>query len=264
MEHQTMTSLGASIIGSERSSGQGVIAHELAHQWWGDFVTMKSWRDIWLNEGFASYAEVLFFERYLNLDAGQLMSESYDDGKLDGQLGGTVTAENLDNPFDDRGAIYDKGAWVLHMLRHILGDERFFAALKEYARRFAFGNAATADFQHVCEQFYGGSLEWFFQQWIYAPGRPVYKISTEISPPDAQGNYAVKLTIKQKQSHTIPGRQERVYIMPLDVTVHYADGSSEIRAVWNDSRRQSFTFTASKRPVDIGVDEGRWVLKKLK
>ncbi len=265
MEHQTMTSLGSNIIGSATNSGRGVIVHELGHQWWGDLVTMAEWHDIWLNEGFATFSEVLFYERALGLAPGEVMSQSYDDGQSAGALGGTVHAENLNNPFDDRGAIYTKGAWVLHMLRHVLGDDKFFPALQEYARRFAFSNASTKDFQTVCEEFYNGSLEWFFSQWIYAPARPVYKISSSISPTGNQ--YTVRLTIKQAQSHTIPGRDsssERVYIMPLDVTIHYADGSSETRIVMNNARKQKFPFTLDKQPARVAVDENHWVLKKVK
>jgi aminopeptidase N len=176
MEHQTLTSLGANIIGSVTNSGQSVIAHELAHQWWGDLVTMRTWDDIWLNEGFATYSEVLFFERAAGIAAGDLMRNSYDDGKTFGRMGGTITAENLSDPFDDTGAIYTKGAWVLHMLRHLLGDGQFFDALKDYAGRHAFGNASTGDFQAVCEAHYGDKLDWFFQQWMYATGRPFYKV----------------------------------------------------------------------------------------
>ncbi|MEK6323945.1 MAG: M1 family aminopeptidase [Acidobacteriota bacterium] len=264
MEHQTITSISSSLVGSVTSSHQATIVHELAHHWWGDLVTMKTWDDIWLNEGFATYSEVLFFERFLNIDPGELMSRSYDDGVVDGALRGTVTAENLDKPFDDQGAIYKKGGWVLHMLRHVLGDQKFFDALKQYRVRYAFSNASTRDFQQMCEGIYGASLDWFFKQWIYAPARPVYKVSSDISSADQSGNYTVTLVIKQKQSHEIPGREEPVYIMPLDVTIHYADGASEVRVVWNDARKQKFTLTASKPPVTIGVDEGHWVLRKLK
>jgi aminopeptidase N len=264
MEHQTLTSLGSSVIGSPTNSAQSIIAHELSHQWWGDLVTLRTWDDIWLNEGFATYSEVLFAERFAHLDAGELMSRSYDDGEVFGQLGGTVTAENLDDPFDDTGAVYRKGAWTLHMLRHLMGDETFFATLKDYRQRFSFGSASTKDFQQVCEEHYGDTLDWFFEQWIYAPGRPVYKVSSVISPADAAGNYTVSLVIKQKQSHAIPNRAESVYIMPLDVTIHYADGTSETRVVLNDKRKQSFVFNVSKQPASVGLDEGHWVLKKVK
>jgi aminopeptidase N len=264
MEHQTLTSLGAVVVGSQTSNGQSIIAHELAHQWWGDHVTLRTWNDIWLNEGFATYSEALFAERFAHLDVGEVMSRSYDDGQVFGLLGGTVTAERLDNPFDDTGAVYRKGAWALHMLRHLMGDETFFATLKDYRQRFAFGNASTADFQQVCEEHYGDKLDWFFQQWIYAPGRPVYKVTSEISPADATDHYTVTLTIKQKQTHAIPNRADGVYIMPLDVAIHYADGASETRVIRNDRRKQTFTFAVSKQPARVGLDEDHWVLKKVK
>ena len=264
MEHQTITSISFSLVASVTNSNQATIVHELAHQWWGDLVTMKSWDDIWLNEGFATYSEVLFFERFAGIAPGELLSTSYDDGVVDGALGGTVTAENLDNPFDDRGAIYRKGGWVLHMLRHVLGDQKFFDALKQYRTRYAFSNASTADFQQVCESFYGASLDWFFKEWIYARGRPMYKVSPDISSADATGNYTVKVVIKQKQSEEIPGRENGNYIMPLDLMIHYSDGTTETRVVFNDSRKQRFTFTVPKQPVDVGLDESNWILKKVK
>ena len=264
MEHQTMTSMGASVVGSVSNGGQSIIAHELSHHWWGDLVTMRTWNDIWLNEGFATYSEVLFFERFSNLKPGELMARSYDDGEVNGRLGGTVNAENLDNPFDDRGAIYTKGGWALHMLRHVLGDAEFFNALKEYRERFAYGNASTKDFQLVCESHYGASLDWFFQQWIYAKGRPIYKVSSSISKADSSGQYTISLTIKQKQSQEVPGRAESVYVMPLDVMIHYADGSRETRVIRNDARKQKFSLTVSKQPEEILIDEDNWVLKKLK
>ena len=264
MEHQTITSISSSLVASVTSNQQATIVHELSHHWWGDLVTMRTWDDIWLNEGFATYSEVLFFERFAGLAPGELLSKSYDDGIVDGALGGTVTAENLDAPFDDNGAIYRKGGWVLHMLRHVLGDQKFFDALKQYRTRHAFSNASTGDFQQVCEGFYGASLDWFFKQWIYAPGRPVYKVSSDISSADATGDYTVTIVVKQKQSQGIPGRENGNYIMPLDLTIHYADGATETRVVFNDSRKQRFTLTASKRPVDVGFDEAHWILKKLK
>jgi aminopeptidase N len=264
MEHQTITSISSSLVASVNSSNQATIVHELAHHWWGDLVTMRTWDDIWLNEGFATYSEVLFFERFAGLAPGELLSKSYDDGVVDGALGGTVTAENLDKPFDDQGAIYRKGGWVLHMLRHVLGDQKFFAALKQYGTRYAFSNASTADFQQVCEGFHGASLDWFFKQWIYAPGRPVYKVSSDISPADANGNYAVTLVVKQKQSHEIPGRENGNYIMPIDITVHYADGTNETRVVFNETRKQRFTITVPKQPVSVGFDEAHWILRKVK
>ncbi len=264
MEHQTITSISSSGVASTTNNQQATIVHELAHHWWGDLVTMRTWNDIWLNEGFATYCEVLFFERFAGIDPGELLSKSYDDGLVDGALRGTVTAENPDAPYDDNGAIYRKGGWVLHMLRHVLGDQKFFGALKEYRARYAFSNASTEDFQQVCEGFYGASLDWFFKQWIYAPGRPIYKVSSDISAAGSTGQYTVTAVVKQKQSQQIPGRENGNYIMPLDFTFHYADGTRETIVAFNDTTKQRFTFTVPKRPVDVVLDEFHWILKKAK
>jgi aminopeptidase N len=145
-----------------------------------------------------------------------------------------------------------------------MGSHKFFDALKQYAIRYGFSNASTRDFQEVCEEFYGSSLDWFFKQWIYTPGRPIYKVSTDISSPGTNGDYNITMVVKQKQTQEIPGRGNATYVMPLDVTIHYVDGSSETRVVINDRQKQAFTFTVPKRPIGVGLDESHWVLKKVK
>jgi aminopeptidase N len=265
MEHQTMTSMGESVVRSGCSSptsGQSIIVHELAHQWWGDLVTMRTWNDIWLNEGFATYSEVLFKEKYSGMTPGEAI-QRYAAGE------GTVYAENAADPFDDQLAIYNKGGWVLHMLRRVMGDEAFFKALKEYGRRFAYSNAGTKDFQKVCSEIYGQPLDWFFDQWIYAPSRPIYSLTTTVSA-NFGGTYSIRLRLEQKQTHLIPNRkqsEQQVYIMPIDFTIHYADGTSEVKTVRNDRRQQDFTFTGGKRPrieTPVVMDEGNWLLKEIR
>jgi aminopeptidase N len=262
MEHQTMTSMGSSIVGTPGSTGRFVIAHELAHHWWGNLVTMKNWGDIWLNEGFATYSEALYYEGATGSPASEYMLDM-DDGQVNGRLGGTVFAEDEDDPFDDRNAIYDKGGWVLHMLRHVLGDEKFFAALRLYGQRHGFGNASTLDFQQVCEELFGGPLDWFFRQWVYSRGRPVYKASMKTEGPDLFNNYTVTLTIKQKQSHNVADREKSFYIMPIDVTI-YGEGVKKKVVVFNDARKQSFTINVPFSPRRAAIDEDNWILKKVK
>jgi aminopeptidase N len=134
----------------------------------------------------------------------------------------------------------------------------------DYRARHEFGNGSTGELRESFERQYGQPLDWFFQQWVYAPGRPLYKLSSELSGPDGSGSYTVKVTLKQKQSIVIPGRAEAVFIMPLDLTIHFDDGTTETRVVLNDARRQKVSFTVSKRPTSVGVDEAHWVLKKVK
>ncbi len=259
MEHQTMTSIGSSALTSVNT-----IVHEAAHQWWGNMVTLRTWHDIWLNEGFATYSEILFRERMFGADPGQLLRER-DDGRASGWLRGTVYAENATDPFDDIPAIYTKGAWVVHMLRYLLGDERFFAALREYGRRFAYANASTDDLQNVFSEFYGESLRWFFEQWVYAPMRPIYAFAWSVEP--EEGGYRLRLRLRQQQEHPIP-RQDAtlppVYIMPVEFTLRYADGTSEVKRVWNRAREEEFTFLLKRPPVRVVFDERGWILKEVR
>jgi len=259
MEHQTMTSIGSSAL-----THVDTIVHEAAHQWWGNMVTLRTWHDIWLNEGFATYSEILFRERAYGADPGQLLRQR-DDGLASGRLRGTVYAEEATDPFDDIPAIYTKGAWVLHMLRYLLGEERFFAALREYGRRFAYANASTEDFMRVCSEFYGDSLQWFFEQWVYAPMRPIYAFAWSVQPEGA--GYRLRLRVQQQQTHLIARRDPAlppIYIMPVEFTLRYADGTSEVRRLWNRARDETFDLLLPRPPVSVTFDERGWILKEMR
>jgi aminopeptidase N len=259
MEHQTMTSIGSSVL-----TNADIIVHEAAHQWWGNMVTLRTWHDIWLNEGFATYGEILFRERTSGADPGQLLRQR-DDGLASGRLRGTVYAEDATDPFDDIPAIYTKGAWVLHMLRYLLGDERFFAALREYGRRFAYANASTDDLERVFSEFFGEPLHWFFEQWVYAPMRPIYAFTWSVQPEGA--GFRLRLRLQQQQTHLIPRRDPThppVYIMPVEFTLRYADGTTEVKRVWNRAREEAFDIWLPRPPVDVVFDERGWILKEMR
>jgi len=258
MEHQTLTSMGDRFVGGSENYDE-IYVHELAHQWWGDDVTCGTWNDVWLNEGFATYFEALWIARQEGLDMGRVMAY-YDDGRYDGYLGGAVYLKDGNSAFTDTGAIYDKGAWVLHMLRYVVGDDAFWEALRLYRAAHAYGNATTEDLRAAFETASGRDLSWFFDQWVYTPRRPVYRVSWSA----AAGGIAV--TVEQRQKHGIARRTtlRDVYVMPLEITLHYADGSSEIREVWNDQRLQTFQVAASKTVASVGLDEANHVLKVLR
>ena len=169
MEHQTMTSmLGAGSFGFS----EPVIVHEAGHQWWGDMITCESWHDIWLNEGWASYSEALYYwdiegwESYISYMYGMAYYG-----------GGTVYCDDTTSVgriFS--GALsYDKGAWVVHMLRGVLGDSLFFEGIDAYYNSEHQHKAATtAKFQEVWETATGVDLDWFFEEWIYGEYFPRY------------------------------------------------------------------------------------------
>ena len=198
MEHPTLTSIGSEILEDDSRDLTGLLVHELAHQWWGDEVTMRTWDDIWLNEGFATYAEVLYDERTQGLDPGKNLGAWYDDARYSGALGPTVVADP-NNPFRYTGAVYLKGAWVLHMLRRVVGDEAFFASLARYRQRHALGNATRAELREDVEGVAGVDLKQFFDQWVETPYRPVLRVTVRNSP-DAS---TVSVTVEQRQGPAV-------------------------------------------------------------
>jgi aminopeptidase N len=255
MEHQTLTSMCDQFMSGDPVNNMGY-AHELVHQWWGDAVTCRTWNDIWLNEGFATYFEFLWGSDAWGIPMQQFMDYS-DDHEYDGLLAGTVYVKNGDEPFEDMDAVYTKGAWVMHMLRKVMGDEKFFPALHAYYSAHLYGNAATEDLQSACEAQYGSSLKWFFDQWVYTPYRPIYNISF------TQGTGEVVVTLTQTQKHKITKRSAKrnVYIMPVDFQINFEDGSSEIVTVTNSKRTQTFHLPTSKPVLEVLLDPNGSILK---
>lgn len=256
MEHQTLTSMGDSLLGGH-GNYDGIYAHELAHQWWGDDVTCATWNDIWLNEGFATYFEALWIGESYGVTMGDILDQYYDDHLAGGAMAGSVYRPNGNNPFGDTGAVYDKGAWVLHMLRHVMGEMPFWDALADYQAAHRYGNARTEDLKAACEARYGASLAWFFDQWVYTPKRPVYRVSFTTGPG------SVTVTVAQRQGQKVAHRtgDRDVYIMPVDLALHFEDGTSETHTVMNDQRSQAFSIGVSKPVVAVGFDEDHWILK---
>ena len=154
-----------------------LVAHEIAHQWFGDSVSQRDWYDLWLSEGFATYFAALFAERAGGVPA--LRAAMSDARAL--YLGATgAAARPIHDPsITDLTKLlnrlnYQKGAWVLHMLRGIIGDDAFFAGVREYYATYRNGNASTGELRAIMERHHGEPLEWFFRQWIYEPGHPVF------------------------------------------------------------------------------------------
>ena len=243
MEHPTMTLIGASLLGNASRDLTGLLVHELAHQWWGDEVTMRTWDDIWLNEGFATYSEVLYFERTSGQAPGRLLTNLYDDGLYAGQLGPPVVAP-AEDPFRYTGAVYEKGAWALHMLRRAVGDETFFASLREYRRRHERGNATRADLRAVFEKLSGRDLKQFFDQWVETPYRPVLRASYR-NLPDGR----VEVTVRQAQTHPVvhpepgPGDTSH-YRFPLALRVFSATSAASTLVVDVTKAEEAFTLPA--------------------
>jgi aminopeptidase N len=249
MEHQTITSYGAGLIqGNHRYDY--INAHELAHQWFGDALTMRHWSHIWLNEGFASYAEALWFEEQNGKEFYQTYINNFDSPPLEGPL---FVSDSLNENALFSRTVYDKGAFTLHMLRGVLGDSVFFRSLKQYAsdRRFAYGNVTTEDFQLVCEEISGMSLSWFFQQWVYRGDRPLYEVLWSTS---GTGPYTTIAQITQKNS--MP------FKMPVQIRLQDMVQDTSI-TIWDSLAYQQVEFETDFKPTDFLFDPLNWILKTV-
>lgn len=229
MEHQTVTSYGDILVRGDHRY-DWIVAHELAHQWWGDWVTCADWNHIWLNEGFASFSEAVWAEH----NGGEQAYREYMLGQdylltSGNEFPGTV----LDPDYTFSITVYDKGAWVLHMLRQLVGEEAFWRSLAEYGASFAHSNAVTDDFRRVVEANHGAPLDWFFQQWLCREGRPRLELSWDRMR--CMGFDSIGVRIRQVQSGSPyrfaldvrflgEGRDTTVVcqIGSADVSAHYA------------------------------------------
>ena len=251
MEHQTVSSMEA------RALTPTVIAHELAHQWFGDKITCRDWQNIWLNEGFASYAESIYAEstggqtNYQNSITNFMANARLAKGSIYVQ---DIT--NFNNIFDSNRS-YAKGAVVLHMLRGILGDALFFQTLRTYVATpsVAYKAAVTEDFQAVAEQVSGQKLGYFFQEWIYGESYPTYKAT--VSPGSAANTATVRL-----EHRNTTATNPVSFTMPVQLRVQSATGDTTV-TVFNDRADQTFTVPSRGVVTGLVIDPNNLILKRV-
>jgi hypothetical protein len=244
MEHSTNSSYGYNLITGDNYY-DWIIAHELAHQWWGDSVTPETWEDIWLNEGFASHSEALWFEHLGGAEA----YHSYMAGLYSSSFSGPL----YDPFYLFSSTVYDKGAWVMHMLRGVMGDTGFFQGLRDWYTGHKDATGNTAQFQTTMEALYGGSLDFFFQQWVYNANRPRYEYGYTTAD---LGSGTFRNYVRIAQTQTNAG----VFTMPVDLTLITSSGS-ELRRVWNDSDDQDFVLDTTEPLIGLLLDDADWILK---
>jgi len=244
MEHQTIT-------GQSSVSGW-LSAHELAHQWWGDMITCATWKDIWLNEGFATFSEALWEERKAGGSVAAYHSRMR--YRKPRSSSGTVYVYNptSTSTIFNGTNVYQKGAWVVHQLRHVLGDTAFFKALLDYRKTYSGQSVTTAQFQQSVEQSTGMKLDWFFDQWVYKGGAPVYSYAWKNA---RQGNQDyLYLQIEQTQT------SRPVFIMPMDVRVTTSTGTKTY-VVWDDERKDQFAVAIDAPATSVQLDPDQWILR---
>ena len=248
MEHQTVTST----TGDPWGTSEPVVVHELSHHWWGDMITCESWQDIWLNEGFASYSEALYYEAKDGRQAlhSYMATMNYDDS-LSVYVYDTTQASDVFNI-----VVYDKGAWVLHMLRHIVGDETYFNFLHHYYdSQYKWGSLTTAEFIDLVESFTGMDLDYFFDTWVYDVGRPYYLHSYYTEPDPSDGQHWVYHYVRQIQVFG-----PSVFTMPIDIKYWFDGGDTSSTVIFNDRRMQLFINKLDREPINARFDPNRWIL----
>ncbi|MCP3136192.1 M1 family aminopeptidase [Pyxidicoccus xibeiensis] len=260
MENTTATSLTDAVLHDARAqpdyNAEPLISHELAHQWFGDLLTCRDWPHGWLNEGFATWCEVLWKERADNLDE----ADQHRITQLEGYLSEVreryarpIVARRFHAPMDvfDRH-LYEKGGLVLHELRRRLGDALFFRALRHYVARHRHGAVETVDLARAFEEATGHNLDGFFDQYVFAPGHPELKVEVRYEAEDARLRLKVRQT--QRTDAGIP-----TFRLPLDVVVT-VDGADVFHRLEVTEAEHSFLLPCPTAPTQVRVDPRRDVL----
>lgn len=247
MEHQTNSFV--------TSPDEGLAAHELAHQWFGDKITTGSWSDIWLNEGFATYnADYLYNEKY---HPERVISNAQGDRQYITLLsGGSVVVDdtlNVGRIFDGRLS-YTKGAFVLRTLRHTIGDRNFFLGIRRYIRdpKLIYGYARTADLQRNLEAVSGLDLDYFFDQWVYGQGYPKFNVTWKQT-----GSGPVTVTVNETTSHN------SVSFFKVKLPILFSNGTTQQLAYVDvQTNGQSFTVNPGFAATSLTLDPDVYLLSK--
>jgi aminopeptidase N len=237
----------------------GLVSHELAHQWFGDLMTCKDWSHLWLNEGFASYFGPLFTEHDRGEDAFRI--------EMNQELQGYIASdrdcrrpiveprhEASDDMFD--AMTYNKGACVLHMLRGLVGDDAWWKGIRRYVAEHQLQVVETDDFRKAMEAASGKDLKWFFDQWVYKAGHPELKVRWRYEDDDK----TVRVRIEQAQKV-----DEQTPLFRLPTTLEIAEGMDRVRSIpiVIDGAAQEFIIPAAARPRMVQVDPQGWLITQL-
>ncbi|HEU0039288.1 MAG TPA: M1 family aminopeptidase, partial [Verrucomicrobiae bacterium] len=262
MENTSATTLTDTTLFTDATenirSSEGLVSHELAHQWFGDYVTCKDWSQIWLNEGAATYYSQLYAGHKHGRDA--MLYSLY--GTARTILGRTNASRAIvERRYDDPGELfsylaYDKGGWVLHMLRAQLGEALYRRSIKTYLERHALGSVVTEDLNSVIEELSGRSFDQFFDQWVYHGGQPELEVAYSW---DARDKLA-KLSLKQNQRI---GDDVFLFTFPLTVRFKTKAGAVD-KAVTVKQKAEDFYFALEEAPTSVRIDPEYTLLARVK
>jgi len=263
MEHTSATTLSAASLVNPKLAPEyshpadDLVAHELAHQWFGDLVTCKDWGEMWLNEGFASYAEELWDEKLYGKEMVELDIWNRRNQWLANQRAYPLPLVNrgFKDISETFANVYGKAAIVIHMLRLELGDEDFFRGLRHFLQKHRHQNVTSADLARAIEEATGKNVDLFFDQWVYGAGAPKFEVNYSFETAAKQ----VKVEVKQTQK--VEGKVG-IFNVPVEAEVTTAEGrkSYPIRV---SQASESFTFAAESKPLMVLFDKGNKVLKAI-
>ena len=239
-----------------------LIPHELAHQWFGDYVTTNNWANMWLNEGFAEFMPGQYWGTRLGAHAEQdyYLDEYRQYLGIEGDRSMPLASSGSNN-------IYPKGALVLEMLKHYLGERRFWASIHTYLATHALSGATSDDLRQAVLATTGENLDWFWSEWVYQAGYPQFTVTA--TSDTAGGSHTLTLDIKQTQQdslkadstglkYTVP----QAFRMPATIRVGTAAGDV-VQRVWLDAREQKVSIPLTSAPTMVIFDDGNAVLKRL-
>ncbi|MBT5114985.1 MAG: M1 family metallopeptidase, partial [Candidatus Marinimicrobia bacterium] len=232
-------------------SSDGLVAHELAHQWFGDMLTTRNWAHAWLNEGFATFFSRKYRENKFGFDEGEYIRF----GEINGYFGSnkkwrrsTVQHKFYESMDVFDGHIYAKGSLILNMLQDYIGDDAFWRFIQHYTKENQYKNVETPDLKKAIEETTGQNMDWFFKQWIYEPGFPEYNVTWKYN----QRNKSVKLTVKQTQKST------NIFKMPIQIQI-----DDKLKTVWIEDKEMVYEVPSEKRPKMVIFNAGMRIPCKL-
>jgi aminopeptidase N len=247
MEHQTMTTLS--------SFNSTLVIHELAHQWFGDLVTCSNWQDIWVSEGFASYSEYLALDKLKSHDeAFSWMNSAHQNSlrEMDGSVFVPWEERENDNRIFSYALSYKKGASILHMLRYELNnDSLFFNILREYLHIYKGVTTTSEDFKNVLNRLTANDYTWFFNEWYYGKGFPIYDISWKTQ----------KDTLSITSLQIPSAKDGPIFKMHFDLQLTYSGGDTIVK-LYQDKPKKSFKIPCSKKVQQLTFDPHEWLLKE--
>jgi len=261
-ESTSATLLSRSVIQHERDGNKGasdwLLAHEIAHQWWGDMIGYRDWTHAWMAESFASDGEYLFILDDGGADAGALYLLDYKNSYLKEaheKFIRPIVTNKWDKPndmFDRHG--YEKGAVVLDMFRDLVGTDTYDEILNRFLATHAYSNVTTGDFFETVARVTGEDYSWFFGQWLLSPGHPVLDVSYEW---DAQTKkLALSISQTQDTNSGVP-----IFRLPINVGITTSAGKN-VESIWLTEQSQSFEFDVVEQPLMVRFDEGDILLKE--